>query len=86
MIDEHNSLLKLENIKTIIYNENNQNELTLIVKAFDKGQDVEALNSVLMVVNDAWNYFPHKALGGLSPAEKIQETDKRKLKFEEFNL
>jgi len=86
LIDEHNSLLKLENIKTIIYNENNQNELTLIVKAFDKGQDVEALNSVLMVVNDAWNYFPHKALGGLSPAEKIQETDKRKLKFEEFNL
>ena len=86
MIDEHNSLLKLENIKTIIYNENNQNELTLIVKAFDKGQDVEALNSVLMVVNDAWNYFPHKALGELSPAEKIQETDKRKLKFEEFNL
>ena len=28
---------------------------------------------VIDLVSDIWNYFPHKALGGLSPAQKVQE-------------
>jgi len=28
---------------------------------------------VLELVNDAWNYFLHKVIGGLSPAEKLLE-------------
>ena len=28
--------------------------------------------------NDAWNYFPHKIIGGLSPAEKLLEYNNRK--------
>lgn len=24
-------------------------------------------------LTDAWNYFPHKVLGGISPAEKLLE-------------
>jgi len=29
------------------------------------------LSHVLELVTDAWNYFPHKALGGISPAETL---------------
>jgi len=31
------------------------------------------LSNVLEMVTDAWNYFPHKVLSGISPAEKILE-------------
>jgi len=65
----------LNDIKEIIYNENDQNDLIKIMEMFDNGQDIDELNKILAVVNDAWNYFPHKCLGDLSPAEKILETN-----------
>lgn len=34
--------------------------------------------NVLELVNDAWNFFPHKALGGLSPEEKRLEYQNEK--------
>jgi len=34
------------------------------------------LSNVLELVTDAWNYFPHKTLGGLSPAEKLLEYER----------
>ena len=40
---------------------------------FDRGGDASELSNVLELVTDAWNYFPHKALGGISPAEKLLE-------------
>jgi hypothetical protein len=33
--------------------------------------DASELGNVLELIIDAWNYFPHKALGGISPAEMI---------------
>ncbi len=36
------------------------------------------LSNVLELVTDAWNYFPHKALGGISPAEKLLEYQEKK--------
>ena len=35
--------------------------------------DASELSNVLELVTDAWNYFPHKVLGGISPAEKLLE-------------
>ena len=35
---------------------------------------------VLEIVNEAWNYFPHKILNGLSPAEKVLEYQQMKQK------
>ncbi len=35
--------------------------------------DASELSNVLELVTDAWNYFPHKTLNGLSPAEKLLE-------------
>jgi len=60
-------------IKEIIYNEDGQDSLTDIIAMFDTGQGAAELQNVLELVNDAWNYFPHKIIGGLSPAEKLLE-------------
>lgn len=40
---------------------------------FDRGGDALELSNALKLVTDAWNYFPYKVLGGISPAEKLSE-------------
>lgn len=42
-----------------------------VVAMFDCDGDASELSNVLELVTDAWNYFPHKVLGGISPAEMI---------------
>ena len=49
-----------------------------VVAMFDRGGDASELENVLELVSDAWNYFPHKALGGLSPADKTLEYRNKK--------
>ncbi len=71
ILKEINSPLTLEQIKDIIYREKNDNELTKIVQAFDRGQGIKELNRIFEIINDAWNYFPHKCLDGLCPMEAI---------------
>ncbi len=65
--------ISFDEIKKMIYSEQDQDTLHEIMNKFDTGQDVDELNEVLAVVNEAWNYFPHKVLDGLSPMEKIIE-------------
>ncbi len=36
---------------------------------FDTGQGAAELQNVIELVTDAWNYFPHKVFGGISPAD-----------------
>jgi hypothetical protein len=71
MLEETKSDFGLDDIKEIIYNEDGQDSLTDIIAMFDTGQGAAELQNVLELVNDAWNYFPHKVIGGLSPAEKL---------------
>ncbi len=73
MLKETESDFGLDNIKEIIYNEDGQDSLTDVIAMFDTGQGAAELQNVLELVNDAWNYFPHKIIGGLSPAEKLLE-------------
>lgn len=73
MLEESNSDFSLDDIKEIIYNEEGQDDLTDVLMMFDNGQGVGEMNTILETINDAWNYFPHKLLDGLSPAEKILE-------------
>ena len=73
MLKEAKSDFGLDDIKEIIYNEDGQDSLTDIIAMFDTGQDAAELQNVLELVNDAWNYFSHKIIGGLSPAEKLLE-------------
>ena len=73
MLQETKNDFGLNNIKNIIYNEKGQDDLTGIIAMFDIGQRAVELENVLDLINDAWNYFPHKSLNGLSPAEKLLE-------------
>ncbi|MCR4277430.1 MAG: hypothetical protein NUV85_00220 [Candidatus Berkelbacteria bacterium] len=63
----------LEFIKTIIFDENGHDDLTGAISIFDTGIGQSELENILETLTDAWNYFPHRSLGGLSPAEKILE-------------
>ena len=63
----------LDDIRRVIYEEEDQNDLAKIIPMFDTGQGGVELNNIMEVVMDAWNYFPHKTLGGISPAEKSLE-------------
>ncbi len=76
MLQESGSDFGLDDIKEIIYNEDGQDSLTDIIAMFDNGLGSTELENVLELVNDAWNYFPHKILSGLSPAEKSLEYQK----------
>ncbi len=73
MLEGTSSDFGLDDIKEIIYNEESQDDLTDIVMMFDNGQGLIEMENILDTINDAWNYFPHKLLGGLSPAEKLLE-------------
>lgn len=73
MLKETESDFGLDDIKEIIYNEDGQDSLTEVIAMFDTGQGLIELENILETVNDAWNYFPHKIIGDLSPAEKLLE-------------
>jgi hypothetical protein len=52
-----------------IYNETEQDDLTKMIAMFDTGEGGDELSNILDILTDAWNYFPHKALGGKSPKD-----------------
>jgi hypothetical protein len=41
-----------------------------MIAMFDTGEGDE-LSNILDILTDAWNYFPHKSLGGKSPEEML---------------
>jgi len=77
LLKETKSDFTLEDVKDVIYNEEESDDLMEAVAMFDRGGDFSELSYILELTNDAWNYFPHKCLNGLSPAEMILK-DKNK--------
>lgn len=75
-LKKSNQGLTLAKIKRAIYLEKDTGAIMDIIKMF-YGKDLDFSGSksdqTLRLANDAWNYFPHKTLGGLSPAEKFLE-------------
>lgn len=69
--------ISLKEFKEIIYNEKEGNkEFNYLVSVFvSKIPDIERANEVAQIVSDAWNTFPHKSLGGLSPQEVIKKSN-----------
>ena len=73
MLKETESDFTLDHVREAIYNEEDNDDMMKIVAMFDTGQGAAELQNLLELVNDAWNYFPHKIIGGISPAEKLLE-------------
>ena len=73
MLKKTESDFGLEDVKKLIYNEEDNDDFHQLIAMFDRGGDASELDNVLELVSDAWNYFPHKVLGGISPAEKLLE-------------
>lgn len=71
MLKETESDFTLDHIRDVIFHEDDNDDMMKVVAMFDRGGDASELNNVLELVTDAWNYFPHKILGGISPAEMI---------------
>ncbi|MFA5247622.1 MAG: hypothetical protein WC415_00010 [Patescibacteria group bacterium] len=71
MLKETESDFTLDHIRDVIFHEEDNDDMMKVVAIFDRGGDASELSNVLELVTDAWNYFPHKALGGISPAEVL---------------
>ncbi|MDP2709180.1 MAG: hypothetical protein Q8O93_03985 [bacterium] len=78
MLKETKSDFTLDHIRDVIFHEEDNDDMMKVVAMFDRGGDVLELSNVLELVTDAWNYFPHKVLGGISPAEKLLEYQNKK--------
>ena len=73
MLKKTKSPFSLEHIKDIIFHEEDNDDMQKIIAFFDRGGDASELSNVLELASDAWNYFPHKIINGLSPSEKLLE-------------
>ena len=73
MLKETKSDFTLDHVRDAIFHEEDNDDMMKVVAMFDRGGDASELSNVLELVTDAWNYFPHKVLGGISPAEKLLE-------------
>jgi len=73
MLKETESDFTLDHVRDAIFHEEDNDDMMKVVAMFDRGGDASELSNVLELVTDAWNYFPHKAIGGISPAEKLLE-------------
>lgn len=73
MLKKTKSYFSLEHVKDVIFHEEESDDMNKVVAMFDRGGDVSELSNILELVSDAWNYFPHKILNGLSPADKLLE-------------
>ena len=78
MLKETGSDFTLDHVRDAIFHEEDDDDMMKVVAMFDRGGDAAELENVLELVTDAWNYFPHKVLKGLSPAEVLLEDKDRK--------
>ena len=78
MLKETESDFTLDHVRDVIYNEEDNDDMMKVVAMFDRGGDASELSNILELTNDAWNYFPHKVLSGISPAEKLLEYNQNK--------
>ena len=69
MLKETRSDFSLQDVKDAIFNEGDNDGMMKILMMFDRGGDSAELSDVLELVTDAWNYFPHAAIGGKAPVE-----------------
>lgn len=78
LIKKTKSEITLKKIQDIIYDETDFEDFNDIIRMFDMGSPYEFQNAVELI-NDAWNYFPHRVLNGFCPAEIAYQSRQDKL-------
>jgi len=68
LLEDTGSDFTLDDVRDVIYNEEENDDMQKVIAMFDDG-DPANLSNAVEVATDTWNYFPHKILEGLSPAE-----------------
>ena len=76
LLEETGSDFTLDDVREVIYNEEETDDMQKVIDMFDDGNP-ENLSNAVEVSTDAWNYFPHKLLNGLSPAEILFEHEQK---------
>ncbi|OHA62525.1 MAG: hypothetical protein A2556_00600 [Candidatus Vogelbacteria bacterium RIFOXYD2_FULL_44_9] len=72
LLEECGSDFDLADVKEAVYSETETDDMQQIIAMFDTGEpDGPDLSTIIETVTDAWNYFPHEALGGQCPAEIV---------------
>jgi len=70
LLKQAKSHFKLDDVKDVIYEEDGTDSMQDIVAMFDTGEKGgPELSTILEVITDAWNHFPHRSLGGKAPVE-----------------
>jgi hypothetical protein len=67
-VDREDIHFDVDDIKQRIYEEQGSDTMQDILALFDY-TDIHELQTIMAVITDAWNYFPHKVLDGKSPQE-----------------
>jgi len=86
MLSRAESDFTLDDVKDVIYNEESQDDLMKAISMFDTGKIPEELENILELTNDAWNYFSHKTLKDLSPAEMMLKYEKEDKKVKPMKI
>ncbi|MBI4158353.1 MAG: hypothetical protein HY505_01915 [Candidatus Yanofskybacteria bacterium] len=76
LLKETESDFTFEDVKDAIYHEEETDDMQKVIAMFDDGNS-ENLSNAVETSTDAWNYFPHKLLNGLSPAEILFEHEQK---------
>ncbi|MBI2450658.1 MAG: hypothetical protein HYV47_03965 [Candidatus Nealsonbacteria bacterium] len=70
----------IDRVEDLVWNEEGDKAFSNFIqeafKNFEDVKDIEELNRIMQVFNDAWNYLPHKCLNGKSPAEFLRDSKK----------
>jgi hypothetical protein len=72
LLDDAKSVITVETVRRAILQAGNADFHSFILNmlAALRHGDIDSLdNAAVQVIQDAWNYFPHGALGGSCPAE-----------------
>jgi hypothetical protein len=66
--------ITVSDIEDIVWNESNTTDFSRLIGMFIEGQtDINKTNEIMEIIQEAWNTYPHKNLGGKSPKQMVEE-------------
>ncbi len=69
---KHKVTLGFNDLLNEIFAENGKAPMDFWIKLIKKGLNEDFIFTQVKLLQDTWNYFPHKCLGGLSPVEMYE--------------